>query len=188
MAIKIYVDQGHNPQSPNAGAEGNGLVEQDITYEVGILLAERLRSNPNYEVRLSRPTAETSLGTSNATSLRARVDDANQWGADYFVSLHANASVNSSVSGSEVLVYSQPSIAAELGKDILFWLNRITGLRNRGIITRSGLYVLRKTVMPAVLVEMGFISNPSDAALMNDQPALFAEGIYNGILEYTGFL
>ena len=147
-----------------------------------------MRSNPNYEVRLSRPTAETSLGTSNATSLRARVDDANQWGADYFVSLHANASVNSSVSGSEVLVYSQPSIAAELGKDILFWLNRITGLRNRGIITRSGLYVLRKTVMPAVLVEMGFISNPSDAALMNDQPALFAEGIYNGILEYTGFL
>lgn len=36
MAIKIFIDQGHNPQNPNAGAEGNGLYEQDITYEVGL--------------------------------------------------------------------------------------------------------------------------------------------------------
>ena len=105
MAIKIYIDQGHNPQAPNAGAEGNGLVEQDITYEVGTRLAELLRSNGNFEVRLSRPTPETSLGTSNATSLRARVDGANSWGADYFVSIHANASTNSSVSGSEANLY-----------------------------------------------------------------------------------
>ena len=188
MAIKIYIDQGHNPQSPNAGAEGNGLVEQDLTYKIGIILADLLRQNGNFEVRLSRPTAETSLGTSNATSLRARVDDANSWGADYFISLHANASSNSSVSGSEALVYSQPSTASELATDILYWMNRITGLRNRGVITRKGLYVLRKTVMPAVLVEMGFISNPSDAALMNNNPALFAEGIYNGILDFTGLL
>ena len=188
MAIKIYIDQGHNPSSPNAGAEGNGLIEQDITYDVGIILAELLRQNGNFEVRLSRPTPETSLGTSNATSLRARVDDANSWGADYFISIHANASTNPSISGSEVLVYSQPSRASELASDILYWMNRITGLRNRGVITRSGLYVLRKTVMPAVLVELGFISNPSDASLMDSNPALFAEGIYNGILDFTGLL
>ena len=188
MAIKIYIDQGHNPQSPNAGAEGNGLVEQDLTYNVGIILADLLRQNGNFEVRLSRPTEDTSLGTSNATSLRARTDDANSWGADYFISLHANASSNPSVSGSEALVYSQPSTASELAGDILYWMNRITGLRNRGIITRKGLYVLRKTAMPAVLVEMGFITNPSDAALMNNNPALFAEGIYNGILDFTGLL
>ena len=188
MAIKIYIDQGHNPSSPNAGAEGNGLVEQDITYNVGIILADLLRQNGNFDVKLSRPTESTSLGTSNSTSLRARTDDANSWGADYFVSIHANASTNPSISGSEVLVYSQPSVASELGSDILYWLNRITGLRNRGIITRSGLYVLRKTAMPAVLVEHGFISNPSDAALMDSNPALFAEGIYNGILDYLGLL
>lgn len=188
MAIKIYIDQGHNPSSPNAGAEGNGLVEQDITYNVGIILADLLRQNGNFDVKLSRPTESTSLGTSNSTSLRARTDDANSWGADYFVSIHANASTNPSISGSEVLVYSQPSVASELGSDILYWLNRITGLRNRGIITRSGLYVLRKTAMPAVLVELGFISNPSDAALMDSNPALFAEGIYNGILDYLGLL
>ncbi len=188
MAIKIYIDQGHNPASPNAGAEGNGFVEQDITYEIGQRLATLLRRNGNFDVRLSRPTPESSLGTSNATSLRIRVDEANAFGADYFVSLHTNASSNSSVSGSEVLVYSEPSIASELGEDILVWLSRITGLRNRGIVERPGLYVLRKTRMPAVLVEMGFISNAGDANLMNDSPELFAEGIYNGILQYTGLL
>lgn len=188
MAIKIYIDQGHNPQSPNAGAEGNGYVEQDITYDVGIILADLLRSNGNFDVRLSRPTPESSLGTSNSTSLRIRVDEANAFGADYFVSLHTNASTNTAVSGSEALVYTEPSVASELGEDILFWLNRITGLRNRGIVKRPGLYVLRKTQMPAVLVEMGFISNASDARLMNDSPELFAEGIYNGILQYTGLL
>ena len=188
MAIKIYIDQGHNPSSPNAGAEGNGFVEQDITYEIGIRLFDLLRSNGNFDVRLSRPTPTTSLGTTNSSSLRARVDAANAFGADYFVRVHTNASTNSSVSGSEALVYDEPSIASELGEDILLWLNRTTGLRNRGIVERPGLYVLRKTSMPAVLVEMGFISNASDAHLMNNSPELFAEGIYNGILQYTGLL
>lgn len=188
MAIKIYIDQGHNPASPNAGAEGNGFVEQDITYDIGIRLFELLRKNGSFDVRLSRPTPETSLGTSNASSLRIRVDEANSFGADYFISLHTNASSNRSATGSEALVFRSPSVASELGRDILFWLNRKTGLRNRGIVERPGLYVLRKTRMPAVLVEMGFISNINDANLMSGSPELFAEGIFKGILQYTGLL
>lgn len=184
MAIKIYIDQGHNPRSPNTGAEGNGYAEQDITYAVGQSLATLLRNNGNFEVRLSRPTSTTQLGSSNASSLRVRVDDANSWRADYFISLHANASNSSSVSGSEALVYTTPSIAANLGEDILRGINEATGLPNRGIKVRSGLYVLRKTSMPAVLVELGFISNPYDANLMANNPQLFARGIYNGILDY----
>ena len=89
---KIYFDQGHNPVPPNTGAVGNGLREQDVSYEVGRRLAALLRRSGNYEVRLSRPTRETQLGTSNTSSLRARVDDANSWGADYFISIHTNAS------------------------------------------------------------------------------------------------
>ena len=184
MAIKIYIDQGHNPSSPNAGAEGNGYREQDITYEVGRILATLLRQNGNFDVRLSRPTSQTSLGTTNASSLRARVDEANSWGADYFISIHTNASVSSSASGSEALVYSSSSVASRLGEDILRELNVSTGLRNRGVKLRPGLYVLRKTNMPAVLVEIGFISNLRDANLMANSPDLFAEGIYNGILDF----
>ena len=48
MAIRIYIDQGHNPQNPNAGAEGNGLREQDIVFRIGIELAELLRADPEY--------------------------------------------------------------------------------------------------------------------------------------------
>ncbi len=185
MAIKIYIDQGHNPQNPNAGAEGSGLREQDIVFRVGIELAELLRSNPNFEVRLSRPTADTQIGTSNSTSLRLRVADANAWGAEYFISLHTNASSIPSATGTEAFAFSRPSAAFSLGEDILENLSRVTGLRNRGMQVRTNLYVLRRTAMPAVLVELGFITNASDAALMNNNPALFARGIYDGIVEYT---
>lgn len=186
MAIKIYIDQGHNPLNPNAGAEGNGLREQDLVYEIGIQLADRLRANGNFDVRLSRPTPDTQIGSSNSSSLRLRVEDANRWGADYFISLHTNASSVPAATGSEAFAYSEPSAAFSLGEDILYWLNRTTGLRNRGMKVRSGLYVLRRTSMPAVLVELGFITNPNDAMLMLERPDLFAEGIYQGILEYTG--
>ncbi len=186
MSIKIYIDQGHNPENPNAGAEGNGLKEQDLVYVIGQRLASRLRANPNFEVRLSRPTEDTLLGTSNSTSLAARVNDANRWGADYFISLHTNAAASSSASGTEALVYDRNSRAYDFAREILTNLTDVTGLRDRGVKSRPGLYVLRKTQMPATLIELGFITNPGDATLMRDAPDLFAEGIYRGILEYTG--
>lgn len=186
VAIKIYIDQGHNPQNPNAGAEGSGYREQDIVFDIGIRLASLLRADPNFEVRLSRPDADTILGTSNSSSLRLRVEDANSWGADYFISLHTNASSIPSATGSEAFVYSKPSVAASLAEDILTGLNNYTGLRNRGVFARSGLYVVRRTQMPSILLELGFITNANDASLMVNQPELFARGIYEGIVEYTG--
>ncbi len=187
MSIKIYIDQGHNPEGFNTGAEGNGLFEQDITYRVGVLLYERLSLDPEFTVRLSRPSEDTVLGTSNSSSLTSRVREANSWGADIFLSIHTNASANERATGSEALIYSRSSrIALGLAEDILEELNLVTGLRNRGVIERPGLYVLRRTAMPAVLVELGFISNAGDAELMAYSPGLFAEGIYRGILKYYG--
>lgn len=185
MSIKVYIDQGHNPRDFNTGAEGNGLFEQDITYDIGVRLYNLMRRNPSFEVRLSRPTEDTVLGSTNSTSLTTRVREANAWGADIFLSLHTNAATNSSANGSEALIYSNTStVAAGLAEDILENMTALTGLRNRGVIERPGLYVLRRTSMPAVLVEMGFITNPSDAYLMATSPDLFAEGIYRGFLEY----
>ena len=184
MAIKIYIDQGHNPKNPNAGAEGNGLREQDIVYPIGIRLAALLNANPNFEARLSRPTPNTQLGSTNSESLRIRVNEANSWGADYFISLHTNASETPAAGGVEAFAFSRPSAAFSLGEDILQNLSEATGLRNRGMQVRPGLYVLRRTSMPAILVELGFITNPDEAALMNNDPELFAEGIYQGILRY----
>ena len=72
MPIRIFIDQGHNPSGPNAGAEGNGLREQDVTYNVGIYLAELLNDDPRFTARTSRTTPTESLGTSNAGSLQQR--------------------------------------------------------------------------------------------------------------------
>ena len=185
MAIKIYIDQGHNPSPPNTGAEGNGYYEQDITYEIGVRLYEYLAENPDFTPRLSRPTPETILGTTNSSSLTARVNEANAWGADVFISLHTNAAINPAANGAEALIYSRNSeISYELAEDILEEMTLVTGVRNRGVIERPGLYVLRRTNMPAVLVEMGFITNPGDAELMVNSPNLFALGIYRGIVDY----
>lgn len=185
MSIKIYIDQGHNPRDFNTGAEGNGFFEQDITYDIGRRLYDLLSGDDRFEVRLSRPTPDTILGSSNSSSLTARVREANEWGADVFLSLHTNAAANTNASGAEALIYDTSSAVADgLATDILERLTQATGLRNRGVIERPGLYVLRRTNMPAVLVEMGFISNPEDAELMAYSPDLFARGIYNGIIEY----
>ena len=183
MATKIYIDQGHNPVNPNAGAEGFGYREQDLVYRIGLILSDILQRR-GYETRLSRPTSDTLLGTSNLTSLQARVNEANAWGADYFISLHTNASANSSASGSEALVYNIPSRASELAEDILRQLNISTGLPSRGVTERPGLYVLRRTRMPATLLELGFITNRRDASLMANSPDLFAVGIADGVSEY----
>lgn len=189
MAIKIYIDQGHNPSGFNTGAEGNGFYEQDITYEIGRRLYNLLLTNPEFEPRLSRPTEDTILGTNNASSLKVRVDEAEDWGADIFLSLHVNSASNSNATGNEALTYGPgATVANALATEILEQLTLTTGLRNRGIVYRPGLYVLRETEMPAVLVEMGFISNPYDAELLAYSPYLFATGIYRGILIYYGLL
>ena len=188
MAIKIYIDQGHNPQNPNAGAEGNGLREQDIVYQIGVDTKERLDTNPAFETRLSRPSPDTQLGGSNAESLQIRVREANAWGANLFLSLHTNASDNPSATGSEALVFNRITQSYTIAETVLASLATITGLRNRGVFVRPGLFVLRRTVMPAVLLELGFITNPQDASLMSNNPTLFAEGIYQGLVRYYGIV
>ena len=182
--IKIYIDQGHNPHSWNTGAEGNGLKEEHLTFEIGMLLYELLSQDDRFEVRLSRPTAETVLGTDNSSSLDFRVNDAKAWGADYFISLHINAYTNSTATGLEVYTATDDSIGYAIGEKILNALVASTELRNRGMKDGDHLRVLKKATMPAILVEMGFITTESDAALLDQSPELFAQGVYNGILSY----
>jgi len=147
-----------------------------------------LNSNPEFTARTSRQNSTEMIGTSTNTSLAARVNAANSWGADYFISLHCNASIDPNISGSEAFAYSRTSEGYALGEKILVGLNYATGLENRGVAARPSLYVLRKTNMPSVLVEMGFVTNSNDAYLLSTNPQLFATGIYNGILLFFGLL
>ncbi len=190
--IKIYIDQGHNPFSPthppswNTGASNEklGLYEQDLTYEIGMLLYDLLMQDDRFEVRLSRPTADTILGTDNDSALDFRVNDAAAWGADYFISLHTNAFDDPSVDGIEVYTATAEGEGYELGKKLLSGLLASTELDSRGMKNGAHLRVLKNATMPAVLVEMGFISSTKDATLLDTSPELFAQGVFDGIQAY----
>ncbi len=180
MAIKIYIDQGHS-RSVNQGAVGFGLYEQDVVWQVGIYLADLLNNTPGYEARVSRPTIDTSLGYNNSTSLAARVADATAWGADYFISIHANASTNPSYNGSEVYIYSELSQSYPLAQSILNQIVAELGTKNNGIFIRPSLYVLRRSPMPSLLVELAYITNAEDAEKLRNNQFDFAQAIYDGI-------
>jgi N-acetylmuramoyl-L-alanine amidase len=188
LPIKIFIDQGHNPTGyHNAGATGNGLHEEDINYQVGAYLAEMLNNDSRFEARLSRPTPTTVLGTSNASSLRERVEMANSWPADYFISIHGNANPNPAINGTEIYLYQFGTQAQWMAQRIMEGITRAVGTRNNGIRLNPGLYVLRRTQMPSLLIELGYLTNASDAAKLRDNQYQFAQGIYQGILQYFGF-
>ena len=123
------------------------------------------------------------LGTDNDSSLDARVQGATDFEADYFISLHINSFGQDTASGIEVYTLEDTGISYDFGSALLQGLIDATGLKNRNMKT-DGFRVLANATMPAALVEMGFLSNPGDRALLSTQPELFAEGLYNGMLWY----
>ena len=186
MSIKIFIDQGHNPSGANTGATGNSLNEAFVTYEVGIFLKRLLVNNGNFSVMLSRNLQTEVLGSSNSESLFERVRMANEWGADYFLSLHTNAVSNPMANGTEIFTYRLYGPAYNMASDILNSIVTRLDMRNRGVKQGSNLYVLRRTKMPALLIELGFITNPQDAYKLKNNSFGFANAIYLGMLDYFG--
>ena len=97
MTIKIFVDAGHNPGVINAGASVNGVLEADINFNVSKYLGDILQLDNRFEVMLSRNSITEVLGNDRNSSLQARVNMANNWPADYFLSIHCNYNNNSNI-------------------------------------------------------------------------------------------
>lgn len=188
MPIRIFIDQGHNPSGTfNSGASANGVNESEVNFQVGIDLMNLLNSDGRFEARVSRPSPTTVLGTSNTTSLAERVRMANEWPANYFISIHCNSNPNPDVNGTEVYIYQYMTQANWLAQQVLNGITETVGTKNNGIRLNQSLFVLRRTNMPSILVELGYLTNPSDAQKLRDNQAGFAQGIYLGILRYFGF-
>lgn len=187
MAIKLYIDQGHNMGNINAGASGFQLWEAEITYHVGKELANLLRLDSRFEVKTSRDYLYDILGNDAPTSLAKRVDEANTWPADYFISIHANANTNPEVNGSEVYIYQNDDPSDFLAQDVLSSIVFHVGTKNNGVRVNPTLYVLRNTAMPAILVELAYLSNYQDAQKLRYDQSVFAYAIYLGILRFFGF-
>ncbi|MCL2236423.1 MAG: N-acetylmuramoyl-L-alanine amidase [Defluviitaleaceae bacterium] len=181
--MKIFIDAGHNFSGFNTGAAANGMREQDITFSVSAHLA-RFLAQAGVTVKLSRPTLETNLGHDNASAINARPQMANDWGADYFISIHVNAGGGT---GAETIFGREDSRKfAQTVQDIY---SAEMGLRNRRIWLREDIAVVRQTKMPAILVETAFIDAPAgsvDLEILRNGHLEMAEALAKGIFEYTG--
>lgn len=177
--MKIFIDPGHNFSGEDTGAQGNGIREQYITF----IIANKLKSlliSEGHEVFMSRNSLEDNVGSSLSDSLNTRVNLANRYGVQLLVSIHCNA-FDGKASGTETLVYSFDSSAFEYAERIQKSIVDKLGTVDRGVKERKDLAVLRKTTMPALLVETAFIDNASDAKLLINKSDVFAEAIFEGI-------
>lgn len=183
--MKIFIDPGHNYSRFDTGAQGNGLKEQEVTYNVAKELAT-LFKEVGVDIKLSRENLTDNLGYSTNSSINTRVSLANKWKADYFISLHTDAATSSYAKGAHICVYNKNSVAGKMATKVIEKLLHLdlTG-RTETIQERKDLGVLKGTSMPAILIEMGFITNSRDAELMRE-PRLLAEAIFEGICEYLG--
>ena len=182
--MKIFIDPGHG--GPDPGAKGNGVTEEVVNLNVSLELARLLRQ-AGYDVMIYRTTSDENVLQNKNADLSNRAQMANNWGADYFISIHTNSSENTAAQGVEAYVYRLGGASERLGKSITNSVATILGSRNRGVM-QANFAVLKRTNMPAVLVELGYLTNATEALNLNS-PAwqrAVAGAIFQGIVNYTG--
>ncbi|MDO5402161.1 MAG: N-acetylmuramoyl-L-alanine amidase [Eubacteriales bacterium] len=168
----IALDAGHG--GSDFGATYKGRQEKNDTLRlvqaVGKILEDSgvnivyTRTNDMYETPFKKAT------------------DANNAGADYFISIHRNSSETpNQYSGAETLVYNNAGIKAAMAENINKKLEAV-GFKNLGINERPNLVVLKRTQMPAILIEAGFINNDNDNELFDENFQKIAQAIADGIL------
>ena len=172
--MKVFLNPGHAPNgNPDPGACGCGLRECDVAKSVADLVAGYLVA-AGVEV----------VGNMQDDDLYAITSAANASGADIFVSIHCNA-FNGSAQGTEVEVHPGSSAGRALGNCIQRQIVDSLGTADRGLKDRLDLWVIKRTDMPAVLVELAFIDHEGDAALLRDRQDDFARAIARGVTDYA---
>lgn len=171
----IVLDPGHGGSDP--GTMQNGLREKNINLAVARVAAEILRDR-GVKVVMTR-TGDT------FPSLDDRVAIANRTKPNLFVSIHGNSLPNKSYRGYTVYTAEGASAASKQASAVIFDSMAGTGLGNRGQDTAKYI-VLMDTKCPAVLVEMGCLSNAREATLLADSDfqQKIAEAIADGICAY----
>lgn len=170
---KVALDAGHGGSDP--GAVYNGRQEKDDTLDLTLAVGDILKKN-GVDVFYTRTTDEYETPFKKAT-------DANNSGADLFISIHRNSSETpNQYSGVESLVFNDTGLKAEVARNINNQLEDV-GFKNLGVDVRKNLVVLKRTKMPAVLVEAGFINNDKDNYLFDQEFDKIANAIADGILE-----
>ena len=174
--IVVVIDPGHGGPDPGAVGIG-GLQEKEIVMDISRQLAAALEQQ-GIQAVLTRTTNDVDVDLEPRVSLAERIN------ATLFVSIHANSISLSrpDISGLETYYYQS---GAELAKSIHNSVLQGTGVQDRGVRT-ARFYVLRKTSMPSVLVEVGFVTGRDDASKLSSSSyrKQMADSIARGILQY----
>lgn len=175
----IAIDSGHGGKDPGA-VSPNGTREKDINISISQKLNKGLKDK-GYSTLMIRDSDVF-------VNLYERANIANKNQADIFISIHSNSHPKNDIAGIQVL-YNPESKDIEsypLAKLIMDELLKGTGAKDRGIIKRPNLVVLNKTSMPAVLIEVGFLSNPVEEKLIRDETYQdkIVKSIIKGIEKY----
>ena len=173
----IALDAGHGGSDP--GAVYNGRQEKDDNLRLALAVGKILE-NAGVDVVYTRDSDIYETPFKKAT-------DANNAGADYFVSFHRNSGENpNTASGVQQLIYAKGGRSEELARDIQSELVDL-GFKDLGIVERPNLVVLKRNKMPAVLIETGFINNTADNEKFDAEFDRIVQAIADGILQGTGF-
>ncbi|MCR5175985.1 MAG: N-acetylmuramoyl-L-alanine amidase [Anaerovibrio sp.] len=186
----IAIDPGHG--GCDVGAIGpTGVTEKSITLRISKEV-QRLLQAEGAEVVMTRSRdVEVSAKREAATDveeLQARCDIANNSNADIFVSIHMDSFTNSTPSGTTGYYYGKGTKASRrLAQDVSDNVTAMLSTGHRGVKS-CNFYVVKHTTMPAILLEVAFISNEREERLMNSEAGIkkAAEGIVKGIIKFFG--
>lgn len=174
--MRVFINPGHDKLC-DPGACGNGLREVDVVWTVGKLLEEYLQDAGVIVVDCFQ---DDDLGLI--------CEAANSMEADLFISIHCNAAGSKQANGTETYCYGRGSKAELLAGCIQKQIcERFADITDRGVKT-ANFYVLKNTNMPAVLVELAFISNELDANKLRYYQDDFARCIARGVTDYQHLL
>ena len=159
--MKWYLDFGHGGKDPGAIGYTN-LKESDIALKIGMIIKENLENALEKVI--------TTRKNDKYYSLDYRTTKANHENCDYFISIHLNSATNTSAKGCEVWIYNENSKLQTLANNLCNNLATKMNTPNRGIKYSKKLAVLKNTKMPALLIEIDFISNKEvENYLRNDK-------------------
>lgn len=189
---KIFINPGHSLNcKPDAGCVYNGIKEAEICAEIAEILKNKLVGT-GIEVELYQQCNELNTVLTSNQQLNKVVKVANASKADLFLSIHMNGFTSSTAKGTETW-YAKGSQKGEYFAELVN--TQLTQpfanytFTNRGAkVDERGLLVLRSTIMPAVLTEIGFISNPDEAKFIKVNKTNIAERLYNAICTYFGIV
>lgn len=178
----ITIDAGHGGSDPGAIGQG-GLKEKQVTLPIAELLKERLEKM-GAKVYMTRTTDKDVYGphASDKDELQARVNVAEKHDSDLFISLHINSSVNRNVGGISTYYFPKTNHDGRLARAVQNELSSNFGVDNLGV-REANFYVVKRCTMPAILVELCFISNAKEEKLLagnwfrKKAARLMAEGI-----------